>query len=50
MGQASQNADMSILIVFVVLLAGCVLSVVLGNDRDLDDRDRRSWWPGDKRR
>jgi hypothetical protein len=34
-----------LVILAVVLLAG-VLSVVVGDSRDLDDRDRRGWWPG----
>ena len=40
---------MAMLIVFVIVLVACVLSVVSGGG-DLNDRDRRGWWPGAKRR
>ena len=40
---------MAMLIVFAIVLVACVLSVVIGGG-DLNDRDRRGWWPGAKRR
>jgi hypothetical protein len=41
---------MAALIVLALLLVGMLLSVVVKDRRDLDDRDRRSWWPGASRR
>ena len=41
---------MAVLIVFIVLAVACVASAVLPETRDLDDRDRRGWWPGSSRR
>jgi len=34
-----------VLVLFVVFLVVCCLAPMLP-DRDLDDRDRRGWWPG----
>jgi hypothetical protein len=44
-----QASDMAMLIVFVIVLVAGVLSVAFGGG-DLNDRDRRGWWPGAKRR
>jgi hypothetical protein len=41
---------MEALIVIGLLLVGIVASVCVGDRRDLDDRDRRGWWPGAPRR
>jgi hypothetical protein len=40
---------MGVLIVLGVLLL-CVLSLAFRAGSDLDDRDRRGWWPGPGRR
>jgi hypothetical protein len=37
---------MAATILLTILLLACVLSAVRRDDRDLDDRDRRGWWPG----
>jgi hypothetical protein len=37
---------MAMLVVLTILILAGVLSVVAGDSRDLDDRDRRGWWPG----
>jgi hypothetical protein len=34
------------LVVLTILILAGVLSVVARDSRDLDDRDRRGWWPG----
>jgi hypothetical protein len=47
---AGQSSSMAALVVLGLLLVGVVLSVVVGDRRDLDDRDRRGWWPGASRR
>ena len=39
-----------VLILFLVLLAACFGSVLVPDRRDMDDRDRRGWWPGAPRR
>jgi hypothetical protein len=36
------------LVVIAVIFGTCLLSLALP-DRDLDDRDRRGWWPGSRR-
>jgi hypothetical protein len=40
---------MMVVVLVLVFLAACVLSVVVPDHRDLDDRDRRGWWPGSPR-
>jgi hypothetical protein len=37
------------LVIFVVLVLVPLLSLVAGSS-DLDDRDRRGWWPGARAR
>jgi hypothetical protein len=39
---------MAMLVVLTILILAGVLSVVARDSRDLDDRDRRGWWPGRK--
>jgi hypothetical protein len=34
---------------FIVFLALCIAAPFLPDRRDLDDRDRRGWWPGARR-
>jgi uncharacterized integral membrane protein len=45
-----QGSSMAALIVLGLFVVGVVLSVAVGGARDLDDRDRRGWWPGASRR
>jgi len=44
MGNRWQRSFMAMVFVFAVLLIGCVLSVVMPDHRDLDDRSRRGFW------
>jgi hypothetical protein len=37
---------MEMLIVLTILILAGVLSVMARDTRDLDDTDRRGWWPG----
>jgi hypothetical protein len=37
---------MAMLVVLTILILAGVLSVVARDVHDLDDRDRRGWWPG----
>jgi hypothetical protein len=39
-----------VVIFFAVFLVACVMAAVVPDRRDLDDRDRRGWWPGVRRR
>jgi hypothetical protein len=41
---------MSALVIFIVLFVACFAAVAVPDHRDLDDRDRRGWWPGVRRR
>ena len=34
----------SVVVVFIVFFALCLLAPVLTRTGDLDDRDRRGWW------
>jgi hypothetical protein len=38
-----------IIVVLTFLLLAGVVSIVGPDSRDLDDRDRRGWWPGHSR-
>jgi cbb3-type cytochrome oxidase subunit 3 len=46
-GNGHAGAMEMLVVLTFVLLAG-VYSVVRPDNRDLDDRDRRGWWPGRK--
>jgi hypothetical protein len=37
---------MIVVALFIVLLTACFVAPLLPDRRDLDDRDRRGWWPG----
>jgi hypothetical protein len=50
MARKWHSASMSIVIVFGILLAACLLNLIVEDRRDLDDKDRRGWWPGSPRR
>lgn len=41
---------MTALFIFIVLFGACFAAVLMPDDRDLDDRDRRGWWPFAPRR
>ncbi|HZQ64298.1 MAG TPA: hypothetical protein VFA66_03625 [Gaiellaceae bacterium] len=40
---------MEIIVVLALLLLAGVASILGPDPRDLDDRDRRGWWPGHSR-
>ena len=40
------SLNVVVLLIFVILLGGCIVSAVRPDRRDLDDRDRCGWWPG----
>ena len=50
MMQASDHVVMELLLVFTLLIAAGLASVLFGDDRDPDERDRRRWFPGAPRR
>jgi hypothetical protein len=41
--------DVMILIVVLVLIAAAMATKLRQETRDYDDRDRRGWWPGQRR-
>jgi hypothetical protein len=40
---------MAAIVVLTILLLACVVSIVVPDSHDFDDRDRRGWWPGHAR-
>ncbi len=50
MATARHSATMEMIVFLALLLLAGVFSVVGPERRDLDDTDRRGWWPGHSRR